>query len=123
MTLLDYPDNSPRLELKIMVPKDPKASITYFGPKMEPPSMALNHQINIRLEPQTIRSLRWSFSTIEFQLPANAIKKGYQCTVFEFAVQRPAVQGWPMPFQAQSPEADKWLQQGTRLENLTSTIV
>ncbi|KAJ4183258.1 hypothetical protein NW755_009747 [Fusarium falciforme] len=86
MTHLDYTDSSPRLELKIMAPKDPKASATYFGPKTEPPSMALNHQINIRLEPQAIRSLRWSFSTSELQLPADAIKKGKQWAVFEFAV-------------------------------------
>ena len=105
-----------------MVPKDPKASATYFGPKTEPPSMVLNHQINIRLESQTICSLGWGFSTSELQLLADAIKKGKQWTVFEFAVQRPAVQGWPMPFQAQSPETDKSFQQGTKLENLTSTI-
>ena len=82
--------------------------------------MALNHQITIRLRPQIIRSLKWgSFTTSKLQLPAGAIKKGKQWTVFEFAVQRPAARGWRMPFQAQNPEADKWFQQSTKLENQT----
>ncbi|KAM0413566.1 hypothetical protein ACHAPT_013657, partial [Fusarium lateritium] len=123
MTLLNYPDSSPRLELKVMVPKDLSTPTTYFGPKMEPPSASLNHHINIRLEAQSIRSLRWRrFATSELHLPADAVKKGDQWTVFEFAVQSPAVQGWPMPFEPQDPEADKWFQQGAKLENLTSTM-
>ncbi|KFH44883.1 hypothetical protein ACRE_043180 [Hapsidospora chrysogenum ATCC 11550] len=73
--------------------------------------MALNHQITIRLRPQIIRSLRWrSFTTSKLQLPPDAIKKGKQWAVFEFTVQRLAFRGWPMPFQAQNPEADKLFQ-------------
>ncbi|KAH7128951.1 hypothetical protein EDB81DRAFT_888726 [Dactylonectria macrodidyma] len=123
MSLLDYRDSSPRLELKMTVPKDASTPATYFGPKMETGPAASTFIIVIRLEAKAIRSLTWrKFVEAELELPADAKGKSNVWTVFEFAVHNPGVQGWPMPFKARFPEADACFQDGHRMEGLASTM-
>ncbi|KAM0414627.1 hypothetical protein ACHAPT_013530 [Fusarium lateritium] len=122
MILLDY-DSSPRLELKILVPKDSDTPATYFGPGLETGQRSLNYVINVNLEAGSIRTLKWKrFPATDIDLPPDAKTKAREWVLYEFAVQNPTVQGWPMPFKSRVPGAYGWFQQGHRLEGLECTM-